>query len=123
MQNDAKNVNTIQDLAVVMFREFARIHEQFSEVNIRLGNLESSVSELKTDVGVLKTDVDSLKAGQERLEKKIEDEIENLALITKHGFDEMTGEFREVHDELDQVKNHVMGIERRVTKLEEARSR
>ena len=143
MQNEPKNVNTIQDLAVIMFRGFAGIHEQFGEVNSRLSNLEKGQEELRASVSNLEAgqekleisvsnleagqekleiSVSNLEKGQEELEKKIEDEIESLALMTKHGFDEMSGNFREVNEEIDQVKNHVIGIERRVTKLEEARA-
>jgi len=111
MQNDSKNVNTIQDLAVVIFHEFARIHETFSEVNNRLDNLEAGQKNLEAGQKILRMD----------LEKKIENEIENLALMTKHGFDEMSGNFQEVHEELGQVKNNVIGLDRRVTKLEESR--
>lgn len=137
MKKDPQNITTIQDLAAVMFREFARINDQFLEVNSRLNEMGQDISSLNKNQSRMSHDISSLKEnqdrmsqgisllkeGQIRIEKKIDNDIEELALMTKRGFDEMTGNFNEVHEELDQIKNHVMGLDRRVTKLEKAEAR
>lgn len=134
MKKDPQNVTTIQDLAAVMFREFARINDQFLDVNSQLSEIRggqdriekkvnintADISSLKEKQSIMSSDISLLKEGQSRLEKKIDNDIEELALMTKRGFDEMTGNFNEVREELDQIKNHVIGIDRRVTKLEKA---
>jgi len=114
---------SVELLSGIMNREFGKVHQEIDRLDNKIDDTKAELSDkiikLDNKIESVRTElngkIESVKTG---LEDKIENEIENLALMTKRGFDEMTGNFREVHEELEQIKNNVTGLDRRVSKLE-----
>lgn len=103
---------TVEVLAGTMHQGFGRVYHEIEQLDKKIDGVKI---ELKNEIKEVKTE----------LSDKIESEVGNLAGMCKREFDEMgarfnrvDNEFKEVHEELGQIKNNVIGVERRVTKLE-----
>jgi len=136
---------TVENLAGIMHMEFGKIQQRFAEIDDQFTGVRNQFTgvrnqftgvrdqftevrnqftEVKEQIRGLDEKIDNTK---NELSKKIEDEVENLAVMSKREFDQIglrfngvDNEFKEIHQELEQVNNNVVGLEIRVTKLEKS---
>ncbi|MFH1175664.1 MAG: hypothetical protein V1698_02995 [bacterium] len=92
MDKNMKNINTIQDLAGVMFDRFGALENGFSTLEKKIEDVEKKL-ESKIE--------DSEKRIVGRLEEKIEVEIEGLARMTQNSFMEMESRMNQKFEDLE----------------------